>query len=143
MRKRLRSLLLSPVVGLLPWLAQTPEPPKPAGDFKFFVAASKVWTDTGLDLDPGDRVSVRGGVLSCGGPTPSEKAHLPMPSAPGGALLLKLHGEAKPILASPDADVPIVDAGHLYLGVNGWDCRGKISARVHVERRPEAEKKTK
>lgn len=143
MRKSLRSLLLSPVVFLLPLLAQRPEPPKSAGDFDFSVAASKVWTDTGLDLDPGDRVSVRGGVLSCGGPTPTEKAHLPMPSAPGGALLLKLHGEAKPILASPDADVPIVDPGHLYLGVNGWDCRGKITARVHVKRKPGADKKTK
>jgi hypothetical protein len=116
--------------------AQTSNPPAkpltPPSDYSFKVAASQVWTDTGLDLQPGDRVHIYGTVMACEGPKPSEKAHLPLPSAPGGALLAKLHGEAGPILASPDADLPIVDPSHLYLGVNGWSCHGTLTAKVHV-----------
>ena len=76
-----------------------------------------------------------GAVINCAGPTPTEKLHLPLASAPGGALLAKLHAEAEPVLASPDAEFPIIDRSHLYLGVNGWRCPGKIPAKVHVEHR--------
>ena len=109
------------------------EPPK---DYSFTVAANQVWTDTGLDLEAGDRVHIYGAVLACEGPTRSEKAHLPLPSAPGGALLAKVHAEAGPILASPDADLPILDSSHLYLGVNGWHCHGTMPAKVHVNWHP-------
>jgi hypothetical protein len=102
-------------------------------DYSFTFEANQIWTDTGLDLDRGDRVHISGAVMACEGSSPSEKAHLPLPSAPGGALLAKLHAEATPILASPDADLPIVAPSHLYLGVNGWHCHGTISASVHVE----------
>src|SRR5947209_10364173 len=105
----------------------------PPQDYSFNVVASQVWTDTGLDLEAGDRVHIYGTVMACEGPRPSEKAHLPLPSAPGGALLAKLHGEARPILASPDADLPIIDVRHLYLGVNGGTCHVTLPARVHVE----------
>jgi hypothetical protein len=105
-------------------------PPK---DYSFTVRASSVWTDTGLDLQPGDRIHVSGAVTTCEGGSPSEKAHLPLPSAPPGALLLKLHAEANPILASPDADLPIIDASHVSLGVNGWQCQGTIAAKVQVQ----------
>jgi hypothetical protein len=102
-------------------------------DYTFAVATEHVWTDTGLDLESGDRVHVYGKVVACEGQTLSEKAHLPLPSAPAGSLLAKLHGESNPILASPDADLPIIENGRLYLGINGWHCHGTISARVHVE----------
>jgi hypothetical protein len=106
--------------------------PRPT-DYVFRVATEHVWTDTGLDLESGDRVHVYGKVVACEGQTPSEKAHLPLPSAPAGSLLVKLHGESNPILASPDADLPIIESGRLYLGINGWRCHGTISANVHVE----------
>jgi hypothetical protein len=124
-------------------LAQTPKaPPKkspPPQDYSFPVAAAQIWTDTGLDLEAGDRVHIYGTVVACEGATPSEKAHLPLPSAPGGALLAKVHAEAGPILASPDAELPILDPSHLYLGINGWHCHGTIPAKVHVNwhKRPE------
>ncbi len=113
--------------------SKTPEKTAPRTDYTFNVAASQVWTDTGLDLEAGDRVHIYGTVMACEGPRRNEKAHLPLPSAPGGALLAKLHGEARPILASPDADIPIIDMSRLYLGVNGWTCHGTLPARVHVE----------
>ena len=113
--------------------AQTPKPASPkAADYSFTITTEHVWTDTGLDIEPGDRVHIYGAVVACEGQTPSEKAHLPLPSAPAGALLLKLHGEAGPILASPDADMPIIENSRLYLGVNGWHCHGTIVAKVHV-----------
>jgi hypothetical protein len=119
----------------------SPKKSAPQQDYTFTVAASEVWTDTGLDLDAGDRVHIYGTVMACEGSTPSEKAHLPSPSAPGGALLAKVHLEAAPILASPDADLPILDLSHLYLGVNGWHCHGTIPAKVHVDWHKRAEEK--
>ena len=106
--------------------------PSKVQDYSFTISTERVWTDTALDLEPGDRLHVYGAVVACEGQTPSEKAHLPLPSAPAGSLLLKLHGEAGPILASPDADMPIIENSHLYLGVNGWHCHGTITAKVHV-----------
>jgi hypothetical protein len=55
---------------------------------------------------------------------------LPPPSGPAGALLAKLQPEAKPVVASPDAELPVIASSHLYLGVNGWQCSGKLLARV-------------
>jgi hypothetical protein len=114
-------------------LAQNPKPaaPKPQ-DYSFTISTEHVWTDTGLDLEPGDRLHVYGAVVACEGQTPSEKAHLPLPSAPAGSLLVKLHGEAGPIPASPDADLPIIAHSRLYMGINGWHCHGTIAAKVHV-----------
>jgi hypothetical protein len=102
-------------------------------DYLFKVGASASWTDTGLDLDPGDRVHVSGAVLGCEGPSQGEKEHLLLPSAPAGALLLKLEGEATPIVAATAADVPITVHSHLYLAVNGWLCHGSIPVSVHVD----------
>ena len=62
---------------------------------------------------------VYGGVLACGGPSLTEKAHLPLPLGPAGALLAKPQPEAKPVVASPDAELPVIGSSHLYLGVNG------------------------
>jgi hypothetical protein len=104
-----------------------------AKDYWFDVDAEQVWTDTGLDFQKADRVFVYGGVLACG-PSLTEKAHLPLPSGPAGVLLAKLQPEAKPVVASPEAELPVVGSSHLYLGVNGWRCTGKLPARVHVER---------
>jgi hypothetical protein len=126
-------LLFALIVPAFVAVAQTAKPaaPKPA-DYSFTISTEHVWTDTGLDLEPGDRVHAYGVVVACEGQTASEKAHLPLPPAPAGALLVKLHGEAGPILASPDADLPIIENSHLYMGVNGWHCHGTIPVKVHV-----------
>jgi hypothetical protein len=104
-----------------------------ARDYSFSVPANEVWTDTGLDLQPGQLVHIYGGVIACGGPAPSEKSTLPLPSAPAGTLLAKLHAEAKPVLATPYAELPVTDPSHLYLGVNRSSCSGSLRAKVHVQ----------
>ncbi len=101
-------------------------------DYSFKVKAHRIWTDTGLDLNAGDRIHVSGAVIACNVPSLTEKAHLPLPSAPGGALLIELHSDGPPILASPDAALPILDPSHLYLGVNAAHCHGTIPVTVHV-----------
>jgi len=105
-----------------------------AKDYWFDVDAEQAWTDTGLDFRKGDRVFLYGEVPACGGPSLTEKAHLPLPSGPAGALLAKLQAEAKPVVASSDAELPVIGSSHLYLGVNGWQCTGKLPARVHIEK---------
>jgi hypothetical protein len=107
------------------------------GDYSFDVPASRPWTDTGLDLGRGQSIHVYGSVISCSGPTPREKDHLPLPSAPGGILLMKLNLDSRPIPATPDAEVPVIAPSHLYLGVNGSGCGGgRIPAKVHVQDAP-------
>lgn len=131
----LRVWMIALLVAAIAFAQDSQSPPKKQRpkDYVFTVATEHVWSDTGLDLESGDRVHVYGQVVACEGQTPSEKAHLPLPSAPAGSLLVKLHGGSNPILASPDADLPIIESGRLYLGVNGWHCHGTISAKVHVE----------
>ncbi len=97
--------------------------------------SSPDWSDTGIDLNPGDRIHIYGPITACEGPVRDEKEHLILPTAPAGALLAKLHLEAAPISASPDADVPVIDRSHLYLAVNDLNCHGTIPVRVHVDRR--------
>jgi hypothetical protein len=118
--------------------AQNPQtrPPAPSSeDYSFKVDASQRLNDTGLDLKPGDLVRIYGGVIACGGRYPSEKKYLPLPSAKPGSLLARLHADADPIEATPDAEFPIVSPSHLYLGVNGINCSGTLPAKVHVDRK--------
>ena len=127
------------ILALVPLVeARNPQarPTAPSSqDYSFKVDASQPWNDTGLDLNPGDLVHIYGGIIACGGTYPSEKKYLPLPSAKGGSLLAKLHADAAPVPATPDAELPIVSPSRLYLGVNGINCSGTLPAKVHVERK--------
>ncbi len=130
---RLRLVVLTVLLAFAPFTrAQSTKPPEHRKtNYQFRVSASH-WTDTGLVLEPGDRIHIYGGVLACGGPSPEEKWHLPVSSAPPGALLAKLQPEEAPIVATPDADMPIVDPSHLFLGANCAYMTGTTPVRVHV-----------
>ena len=136
---RYASAFAAVVLALVPLInARNPQGPQSAPysqDYSFKVDASQPWNDTGLDLKPGDLVHIYGGMLACGGPYPSEKKYLPLPAARAGSLLAKIHADAEPVPATPDAQVPIVSQSHLYLGVNGINCSGTLPAKVHVERK--------
>jgi hypothetical protein len=78
--------------------------------------ANQIWTDTGLDLGRGDRVDISGTVMACEDPSPSEKAHWPLSSAPAEPFWPGF--TRKQLRSSPlsDADLPIVAPSHLYPG---------------------------
>lgn len=109
--------------------SKTPSPT----DYSFRIKAHRIWTDTGLNLNPGDRIHVSGAITVCEELAPTGNARLPLPSAPRGALLVKLDADTPPILASPDADLPILNSSQLYLGINGFHCRGTVPVTVHVD----------
>jgi len=133
------AIFLLPLASLAS--AQNTEARPVQQDYSFRVKASPDWTDTGLILNPGDRIHIRGASAACEGVLPNEKAHLLLPSAPGGSLLAKFQLEEPPVLASPDADLPIIEPSHLYLAVNGWQCHGTIPVKVQVQRHNSADHK--
>lgn len=141
MRQALRQLPTLAIVLYAASLLAQQAPASPAKDYSFTVPAAKPWTDTGIDLLPGQTIHVYGSVVSCGAATPLAKHALPLPSAPLGVLLAKIHLDGAPVAATPDAELPVLDPSHLYLGVNGSNCAGgTIPAKVHVEPAPPAPK---
>ncbi|HZQ24080.1 MAG TPA: hypothetical protein VFA89_14915 [Terriglobales bacterium] len=117
---------------------QNPDSANSGRTYSFTVPAAQVWTDTGLDLHPGEIVHVTGGVIDCRAAGTQQREVLPLPSSGPGILLMKVHNDGKPIPATPDGEVGIMDPSHLYLGVNGAHCSGSISAKVQVQKGPGA-----
>jgi len=83
--------------------AQTSTAPSRAAaqDYSFTIPGTWGWLDTNIELYPGDRVHITGAVIDCAGPTPTEKLDVPLPSAPVGTLLAKLHAETQPCPRHP------------------------------------------
>ncbi len=122
---------------LLPQIAQTTTKASPAlKTYSFKIAAHVPWNDTKLDLKRGELIHIYGGLIECDGQRPEDRDSLPLPSAPVGALLAKIHLDDDPVLATPDAELPIMDPSHLYLGVNGKRCTGELSVKVQVKKNP-------
>jgi len=129
--------------------------PTPA-DFTFSVASTYVWTDTGLDLQPGDLLQISAGTeessapdrhalpaAQCdpGGTTAAASGTtLPLPSAPMGALIAKLHPSSTGILIGAGSELRIEEPSHLFLGINIGDspvCQGIFRVKVHKTAAPQ------
>jgi|SRR5579872_5415504 len=116
---------------------------------EFHVSAAAGWTDTGLDLQAGDVVKITAepsissekhtdsGAPVCSpaglsnvAPQPS----LPLPSAPPGALIARLHAQGTtPVLVGSSSDLHIQEASHLLLGMNtaaAPSCQGGFTVKV-------------
>lgn len=124
-------ILLSTFAVLASAQTSSDTPPAQGKDYPLTLNASQGWTDTGIDLQSGQIVHITGGNASCGQSSTS-KDNLPLPSAPLGTLLAKLHTDATPVVASPDAQFSITEPSHLYLGFNAQSCAGSLSVKVHV-----------
>jgi len=113
---------------------------------QFQVSAAQAWTDTALDLQPGDVVYISA-VASLVNPLRNSEAvgcdpagvgaaatNLPLPGAPLGALIASLHAQgAAPILIGRGASVRIQEASHLFLGMNASGssfCEGEFTVTV-------------
>jgi hypothetical protein len=118
-------------------------------DLTFQVASSPAWTDTGLNLEPGDTVTVAV-VPATSTPTDSaakrcdsaglsngsaNAAGLPVPEAGPGALIAKLQADASPILVGARTELHIDKTSHLFLGMNlsGTPaCQGGYEVKVQT-----------
>ena len=108
----------------------------------FQVSSAQPWTDTALTLQPGDVVKISAsptdsGAGACdpkGSPAASHTSELPLPSAPVGALIARLHGEGSvPVLVGVNGELKIEDVSHLFLGMNGaatTPCQGGFAVKV-------------
>jgi len=110
-------------------------------DYSFTVVTpAQNWTDSGLDLRPGEVVQISAGeVAACGPQTnaTAQKQNLPLPSAPVGSPIARLHAQgAAPIAIGTSTELRIEEASHLYLTANGGTCAGKLTLKVHVAPEP-------
>lgn len=93
------------------------------------VAANRQWTDTGIDVNAGDRVSFQssgeitfgrspGQTASVDGNASARSASYPDPSAPAGALIGKIGANGKPFGIGSQTQLSMPASGRLFLGVN-------------------------
>jgi hypothetical protein len=118
-------------------------------ELTFQVSSSPAWIDTGLNLEPGDTVTVAavpatstpsdGDAKRCDpaglSSSSANTAGLPVPEAGPGALIAKLQADASPILVGARTDLHIDKTSHLFLGMNmthPWPCRGGLEVKVQI-----------
>jgi len=116
---------------------------------EFHVSAAAGWTDTGLDLQSGDvvKITAESSISSekhtdssapvcspAGSSNAAAQPGLPLPSAPPGALIARLHAQgATPVLVGSSNDLHIQEASHLLLGMNTAAaplCQGGFTVKV-------------
>ncbi|MGP0020130.1 MAG: LssY C-terminal domain-containing protein [Candidatus Sulfotelmatobacter sp.] len=121
-----------------------------AQHFTVQVSTAQAWTDSGLDLQSGDVLDLSAAASSdhptaSGAPacdprgvnaTASQTAALPLPSAPAGALIARLHAHgAAPLLVGASREFHIAEPSHLMLGMNFSGtplCQGTLAVAVRV-----------
>src|ERR1700689_316884 len=114
------------------------------------VSTAQAGTDSGLDLQSGDVLEVSAApssdqLVASGAPacdpngvpaTVSQTAPLPLPNAPAGALIARLHAHgAAPVLVGASREFHVAEPSHLILGMNfsgTAPCQGTIAVTVHV-----------
>ena len=121
-----------------------------AQDITVQVSTGQPWTDSGLNLQPGDVLGLSAtgssdqqagsGPPACDPKgvtgTPVRATDLPLPSAPAGALIARLHTHgAAPLLVGASREFHIAEPAHLMLGLNlsGTPlCQGELAVKVRV-----------
>jgi hypothetical protein len=143
-----RSLVLSRSVSTIlcaaAILVVTASTPLVAQDYKFTISTAQPWTDTGVDLQPGDLIAItasadhRSGGTSCdpaGVATATSAQNLPVATALPGALIARLQEGGAPTLVGASQQLRVPQAGHLFLGINAEaapPCPGSFTVKVHI-----------
>jgi LssY-like putative type I secretion system component LssY len=131
---------------LTPWLwAQTSQPTVAAPvDKTVEVSPSQSWTDSGIDLHPGDVIEISATTTGTGsGPCDPQgltnvpnAGKLPLESALPASLLAKLKEKSEaPLYVGAARNLKITEAGRLYFGSNLGApavCTGKYSVKIHI-----------
>ena len=119
-------------------VAATPAPA--ARDYSFTISTTQPWTDTGVDLEPGDVLEITssphsGGCDPRGVSAAQGNASLPVATASVGALIAKLQEQGTAVLVGSSREIKVNDGGHLFFGVNGQGtpaCSGSFAVKVHA-----------
>ena len=125
--------------------------PTSAPDLDLTISTTQPWTDTGLELHPGDVLELSASTAppsaaavaaqpssSCDGNSASANSSndLQLQSAPLGALIAKLHSQGgEPFFVGEKKEVKIEEQSHLFLGVNAGKppvCQRAIAVKVHL-----------
>jgi len=124
--------------------AQTAPPIAAPFDKTIEVAPSTKWTDSGIDLHPGDGLEISAaatgtGDRACdpqGTADPGGTGKLPLESALPGALIAKLQeNAAAPVFVGAARRLKITEPGRLYFAANlggAASCTGKYSVLIRV-----------
>jgi hypothetical protein len=138
---RTTALLLATLLAAVTTPAQTVAAPS---DKTIEIVPSQKWSDTGIDLHPGDLLQIFATTTGSGnqlcdpqGVTGLAKAgKLPLESALPGALLAKLRQTGKTLeFIGAERQLKISEAGRLYLGSNlggPASCSGKYAVKIHL-----------
>jgi hypothetical protein len=133
------------VAVLLPWLlsiavyAQT----SPPVDKTLELSPNEKWSDTGIDLKPGEVVNISASPTGSNnqpcdpqGWANAVAEKLPLASALPGALIAKLQDKTNDLqFVGAQRELKVTDAGRLYLASNlsgKAPCSGKYSVKIHV-----------
>src|SRR5262249_45472949 len=100
--------------------------PAPAGSSVVRVDARQAWTDTGIDVRRGDRISFNGrgdimlapGASSGDGGNPAVRGLFPVRNAPGGALIGRIGDRDLFAIGADSQPITMAVDGRLMLGVN-------------------------
>jgi len=115
--------------------------PLAAQDYKFTIPTAQPWTDTGVDLQPGDVLAVTAAPSASGcdpagvASTNSAAQNLPVPAANPGALITRLQENGPAALVGASQQLRVAESGHLFLGINASGtppCQGTFAVRVHL-----------
>ena len=138
-----KSVTLSAILFCFPFAsAQTNSSTQ---DFTFQVSSAQPWTDTALDLQTGDALEISASADDSSSGTPAcepkgingraQTGDMPLPSAPAGALIARLHAHgASPVLVASGTQLHIASPSHLFLGMNFAGtglCQGALTVKVH------------
>ena len=133
--------MFAALLAVAPIAAQTITPPT---DKTIEIVPSQNWSDTALDLHPGDLVQITATTTGSGDPLCDPQGlmglanagKLPLDSALPGALIGKLQEKSeKPVFIGAERHLKITEAGRLYLGANlggAASCTGKYAVKIHL-----------
>ncbi len=132
--------------------AQSGAPGASSRDFSYTISTTQVWTDTGVDLLPGDSLDITAApppgsavpdrhaiaTSTCdpnGASDAPKTGNLPAASVAPGALIAKLDSQGSALLVGSTKQIKVDTSGHLFLGVNTDGppaCAGSFAVKVHV-----------
>jgi LssY C-terminus len=121
-------------------------------DFSYTISTAQAWTDTGVDLQPGDTIEITaaapststvpdrhaipGSTCDPNGITGAAKSsNLPAPDAAPGSLIARLQAQASALPVGAGKELKVDSPGHLFLGVNADGtppCEGSFAVKVRI-----------